>query len=190
MEKQKFSLPFFGEIEYDSANLGNGYEKYLPACKFGELVIDVFVEIETLEDASIEKVHQALADIQKLNKIATDAYVFDYHNGGEDYDSGTDTSRYMLEWYDGGLLNEIFSKEEFEAFIAHTDKTLPVKERLLSLLRLVSISIHMPPNKDHGYDFIVMDYAFGYDLDKGFQDDVLAVYLNEQYEVTRIVEEG
>jgi len=67
-----------------------------------------------------------------------------------------------------------------------------IKERFLSLLRLVRtclrVGIYTEPNEN--IDFIVMDYAFGYDRSIGFRDDMLVVYLNEKYEVNAISAEG
>ena len=183
MGAQYLELPIFGNVELKSSNIPipnweYKHEAYLKAYAFGEIIIDVGVHFKELSDNYVDKVRQALSNIQKINEIATSAYVSDYHNGGE-------AGSYIQEWHED-IFEQIFSDDEFQAFLAHTDESMPIEERLLSLLRLVSIHIYAGVEER----FIVMDYAFGYDFEKGFRDNMLVVKLDEKYEVLEITSEG
>jgi len=181
METQHLELPIFGNVVlkyFDIPDWEYKYETYLRAYVFGEITIDISVYFKELSDNYISKVRQVLTDIQKINEIATTAYISDYHNG-------SNASDYIQEWHED-IFKQIFSDDEFHAFLAQSDESVPVKERLLSLLRLVGIGIYAGADEN----FIVMDYAFGYDIEKGFRDDMLVVKINERYDVTEITNEG
>ena len=182
MEKKNVELPIFGNVELDDIDITDYkyqyYEAYPGKFDLGELSVDFDVHFEELRDDYINSVHLALDNREKLNQIATAAYIADYESGGE-------TSDYIQNWQDD-IFGQIFSAEEFASFIVGTNEDMPLGKWLLSLLRLVRIGIYAGGAES----FIVMDYAFGDDYDKGFRDDMLVVKMNEKYEVEAIVGEG
>ena len=176
---RKIELPIFGKIELENTDYWEyKYEASLWAYAFGELSIDIDVHFKELNAVNIDKVSWALNDIKKINEMGRVAYSTDFHNDGS-------TSAYIEEW-EQEIFCQIFSDDEFQEFLIPSDKNASIKERLLSLLRLVRIGIYA--EADNG--FAVMDYAFGYSMDKGFRDNMLVVKLNEQYEVLEITSEG
>ena len=92
---------------------------------------------------------------------------------------------YINEWNED-IFGQIFTQEEFEEFIQDTDKENTIEERLLSKLRLVRFGVYAESEDS----FVTMDYAFGYDIDKGFRDNMLIVKLNQDYKVCELVTEG
>ena len=182
METKNIELPIFGNVELDFIDITDYeyryYEAYPGKLDLGESAVDFDVHFKELSDDYISATGRVLEKRKEINQIATAAYISDYHNGGE-------TSSYIQNWRDD-IFGQIFSAEEFASFIAKTDENAPLGERLLSLLRLVRIGIYTGGEES----FIVMDYAFGDDYDKGFRDDMLVIKMNEKYEVEVIVSEG
>ncbi|MCL2254014.1 MAG: DUF2004 domain-containing protein [Lachnospiraceae bacterium] len=181
MGTQYIELPIFGNVELTNSNDQDWdykYETHLEGYDFGAIIIDIDVHIKELSDNYIGEVCQVLSNLQKVSEIATTAYISDYHNDGE-------TCSYIQSWNED-IFEQIFSDEEFQAFLSYSDESLPIEERLLSLLRLVGIGIYAGEDEE----FIVMDYAFGYDFEKGFRDDMLVIKLDKKYEVLEVTNEG
>jgi hypothetical protein len=178
MDKKTITLPIFGETELKITAGEYRYEAHLWEYTHGGRKIDIGVHFKTADGADIEKAGQVLDEIDKISALGSDAIAADYHGGGE-------AEYYIRDWSED-IFSQIFTKEEFLEYLAPTDAAAPLGERLLSLLRLVSLGIYA----GSGGSFIVLDYAFGYDMDRGFRDDMLVVKMNEEYEVTEIVTEG
>jgi hypothetical protein len=50
------------------------------------------------------------------------------------------------------------------------------------LIRIVRIGIYAESEES----FIIMDFAFGYEQERGFRDDMIAISLNPDYQITDI----
>jgi len=74
-----------------------------------------------------------------------------------------------------------------------------MKSQLLPTFLIITKAAKLPATSKNGTMiflnkyFLMMnfkDYAFGYDYEKGFRDDMLVVKLDEKYEVLEITNEG
>ena len=92
---------------------------------------------------------------------------------------------YIEEWNEDGF-EQVFEEGEFEKFIKDTNTEDSIEKRLLSLLRIVRIGFYTDSEKS----FTVLDFAFGYEHDQGFRDDMVVVSLDKKYEVTDVTSEG
>ena len=178
MSAKNIELPLFGSIALEAGNGEYKYQSSLNEYEFDGTTIDIDVNFIYVTDSNLMGVAKALNDLEKLNKIGIESFICDFEEGGE-------TKYYMKEWNEE-IFGQIFTEDEFEKFIQNTDKEKSVEERLLSKLRLVRFGVYAD-SKD---SFVTMDYAFGYEIDKGFRDDMLVVKLNQDYEVCDISNEG
>ncbi|GHU04304.1 hypothetical protein FACS1894158_04320 [Betaproteobacteria bacterium] len=178
MENKKIELPLFGRIEPENADWEYKYESHIYAYDFDGLKIDLDVHFKKVNSQTVESVSQALTDLKKINETGTTAYLQDFEEEGE-------AKEYVGEWAQD-IFQQIFTEEEFSDFLQHTDKEKPIEEQLLSLIRLVRVGVYAESDDD----FVTLDYAFGYELDKGFRDNMIVVKLNQDYEVTEITMEG
>jgi hypothetical protein len=133
---------------------------------------------KSLAPEDVAKASRALSDLERLNGIGAAAIAADFRTGGE-------AAYYIREWAEE-IFPQLFSDEELREYLSGTDENAPLAERLLAKLRLVRFGVYV--GAEDG--FVTMDYAFGYELERGFRDDMLIVKLNERYEVTEIVTEG
>lgn len=140
--------------------------------------IDLDIHLTQLDDASIALVRQALSNLEQIYQIGQSAIQ-------KDFEEGEVVTDYIEEWKEDIFL-QIFEEEDFEAFIKDTDPTKPMEERLLSLIRLIRVGIYTKSENE----FLVLDFAFGYDSEQGFRDDMIVLWLNENYEVEDIGVEG
>ena len=178
-ENLTVTLPFFGETKLSKVSYWKYlYEGHLRKHAHNGMDIDIDVHFKVLDEMAIKKVCKALGDIDKLNALGVNAFTNDYNAGGE--------SKYYVGEWGNDIFGQIFTEEELQEYLAPTDSSMPIEERLLSLLRLVRIGIYSGSDDS----FIVLDYAFGYEIDKGFRDSMLIVKMNERYEVVNIVMEG
>lgn len=171
-------LPRFGEIILESLDWDYKYGKYIFGYEFNGKSVDLDVQFKEVNDDNLKKVTEALIDLDRLEKIASDSIAEDFSNGGG-------VEYYINEWNED-ILGQIFTEEELEAYISDTDKNISMEERLLSKLRLVRVGIYAESEDS----FVVMDYAFGYDMDKGFRDNMLVVKMDKNYKVCDISTEG
>ena len=178
MSAKNIELPLFGNITLEATNRECKYQSRLNEYEFDGTTIDIDVNFIDVTNSNLRSVIKALNDIEKLNKIGVESFICDFEEGGE-------TKYYIKEWNEE-IFGQIFAEDEFDEFIQNTDKEKSVEERLLSKLRLVRFGVYAD-SKD---SFVTMDYAFGYEVDKGFRDDMLVVKLNQDYEVCDISNEG
>jgi len=178
MSVKNIELPIFGNIALENTDWEYKYCSRLRGYEFNGNPVDLDVNFIDVTDENVKKVSKALNDLEKLNKIGIESLMQDFEEAGE-------AQSYIAFW-NGDIFGQIFSQEEFEEFIQDTDREKSVEERLLSKLRLVRFGVYAESEDS----FVTMDYAFGYDIDKGFRDNMLIVKLNQNYEVCEIVMEG
>ena len=171
-------LPIFGNITLKNVNWEYKYQSDLQGYEFNGNPVDLGVNFIEVTEDSVNKVSKALNSLEELNKIGIESFMRDFAEKGE--------TQYYIEEWNGDIFAQIFSEEELEDFIKDTDCEKNIEERLLSKLRLVGLGIYAESDDA----FVVMDYAFGYEIDKGFRDDMLVVKLNQEYEVCDISNEG
>ncbi len=119
-----------------------------------------------------------MTNLSNIIKFAEDELSNDFEKEGE-------THYYISEWKDE-IFGYIFSEQEFNDFISDTDSKLTLERRILKKLTLVRVGLYI----DTSDEFLVLDYAFGKDFDKGFRDSILAVKINSDYKLDCIVMEG
>ncbi len=178
MNMKNIELPIFGNIILEDADWEYKYDSHLWGHEIDGQPVDIDVNFIEVSEPNISEVSRALNDLQELNKICIDSIVQDFEEAGEARD-------YIDEWKEE-IFGQIFTEEEFEEFVQDTDKEKSIETRLLSKLRLVRFGVYAESDDS----FVTMDYAFGYDLDRGFRDNTLVVKLNQEYEVCEIVAEG
>jgi hypothetical protein len=178
MDYKNIELPIFGHIELKNADWEYKYKADISGYEFGGYKIDLDVHFKNVNSQTIESVSQVLNNLKKIKKIGETAYLQDFENEGE-------AKEYVEEW-NNDIFEQIFTEEEFSEFMQHTDKEKPIEEQVLSLLQLVRVGIYAESDDS----FVTLDYAFGYDFDTGFRDNMLVVKLNQDYEVTEITMEG
>lgn len=175
---KNIKLPLFGSITLENADWEYKYQANLWGYDFNGSTIDLDVNFIEATEENVKKVGLTLNDLEKLNKVGLESISHDFEEEGE-------SKSYIEEWNED-IFEQIFSEEEFEEFLKDTDSKKSIEERLLSRLRLVRLGIYAESEDS----FVTMDYAFGYDMDKGFRDNMLIVKLNQDYKVSEIVIEG
>ena len=178
MNTKNIELPIFGSITVENSDSTYKYGSHLWGYQYNGNIVDLDVNFVEVTEENVQKVSKALNDLQEINKIGIESLMRDFEEAGE-------AEYYIREWKDD-IFGQLFTSEEFEAFIQDTDKEKSVEERLLSKLRLVRLGVYA----ESADSFVTLDYAFGYDIDKGFRDDMLIVKLNQDYEVCEITTEG
>lgn len=175
---KNIELPLFGNITLKNSDWKYKYESSLRGYEFNGNTIDLDVHFIEVTEENVKNVGQALSDLEKLNKIGFESISHNFEEEGE-------SKSYIEEWNED-IFGQILSEEEFEEFLKDTDSEKRIEERLLSKLRLVRLGIYAESEDD----FVTMDFAFGYDIDKGFRDHMLIVKLNQDSEISEIVTEG
>ena len=178
MNAKNIELPLFGNITLENTDWEYKYNSNLWGYEFNGNPVDLDVNFVEVTEENVKKVSKTFNFLEELNNIGIESIIRDFEEEGE-------ANYYIKEW-NGDIFEQIFSKEEFEEFIKDTDSEQNIEERLLSKLRLVRFGVYA--ESDDSY--VTMDYAFGYDIDRGFRDNMLIVKLNEDYEVCEIVTEG
>lgn len=176
MQTQTIVLPIFGKIELK--NIDSEYEALIYAYDCEDVIIDLDVHFKELDPININSVSKVLEELNLVIKIGAKIIFTNFFNDGV-------AKKYIEEWNED-IFEQIFSQKEFDAFVFNTDKNKSIEERLLSLIRLVRVGIYTESDNS----FIILDYAFGYDIDKGFRDDMLVIKLNIDYKFLEITTEG
>ena len=172
-------LPIFGKISLEEVEDSEyRFEASIWSYDFQGTPIDLTVHFKEAAQRSVSKVSLALNTLSKILLIGQKALQ-------QDFEEDEIVKEYIEEWNEDIFL-QLLSEEEFERFIEKSDKAKSIQERLLSLLRIVRIGIYAESENS----FITMDFAFGYEQEKGFRDDMLVVTLNPQLKVTNICTEG
>jgi len=171
-------LPIFGTIQLESTSEAPPYENQKQTHLLNGAPLDLDVHFKQVDEVSVGLARQALNDISQIQQIGLAAIQ-------KDFKEGEVVKDYIEEWNEDIFL-QIFEEEEFEVFIKDTDKNKSIEERLLSLIQLVRIGIYLN-NEDY---LLVLDFAFGYDSELGFRDDMIVLWLNEKYKVVDIGVEG
>lgn len=172
----EIELPIFGRIKLSKETWYNDAINW--EYNFEGMLIDLDVTFKGIDTQKILKVSTTLNNLTKIHKIGKVAIQ-------EDFEKGETVKEYIQEWKEDIFL-QIFTSEEFEEFISDTDKEKSIAKRLLSKIRIVRIGIYAESKNS----FVTMDFAFGYDDDKGFREDMIVVTLNPNLEVTDICTEG
>ncbi len=140
--------------------------------------IDLDIHLKKLDEKSIAQVNRVLADLEKIRELGQLAMI-------RDFEEGEVVKDYIEEWNEDIFL-QVFEEDEFQDFIKETDSSENIEKRLLSLIRLVRIGIYLNGEK---YP-LTLDFAFGHDDDHGFRQDMVVLWLNEDYELVDIGVEG
>ena len=171
-------FPRIGKVRLEKdSNTG-----YFETRQYGYLLqglpIDLDIHLNKVNDQAIELISQVLSDLEQIYQIGQSSIQ-------EDFEEGDVVKDYIEEWKEDIFL-QIFEEKEFEAFIGETDSAKSMEERLLSLIRLVRVGVYAKSENE----FLVLDFAFGYDSEQGFRDDMIVLWLNENYKVVDIGVEG
>ena len=172
----EIELPLFGKIKLEESN--GEYEYWLWKYDFDGKPVDLDVHFDELTEKKIAQVSDALNKLNDIHQKGIDAFQKDFEEGGR-------VQEYIEEWNEDGFI-QVFEEGEFEKFIKNANPEETIEKRLLSLIRIVRIGFYTQSDES----FLVLDFAFGYDQDHGFRDDMVVVTLNEKYEVTDITSEG
>lgn len=171
-------LPIFEEINLKKTNWDYKYEARKWKHDFIGNSIDLDVHFKKIDEQIVDQVSSTLTRLIEIYKIGEKAIQADFIEGEV-------VKKYIEDW-NNDIFLQIFNETEFRDFIANSDQDKNVEERLLSLLRIVRIGIYSESEKS----YVTMDFAFGYESDKGFRDNMLVVTLNPNLEVTDICTEG
>ena len=172
----EIELPIFGKIKLEESD--GEYEYWLWKHDFEGKPVDLDIHFDELTEKNIDIVTKALNDLNEIHQVGVVGFQKDFEAGGS-------VQEYIEEWNEDGFI-QVFEEGEFEEFIKNTNPEETIENRLLSLIRIVRIGIYIRSDKP----FIVLDFAFGYEQNQGFRDDMIVVTLNEKYEVTEITSEG
>jgi len=176
---EKIDLPFFGNTNLkEDKDLEYRFEARKWNFNFEGKPVDLDVHFKEIDEQKIKSVSSAL---KKLNEIAQIGQKAIQAN----FEEGEVVKEYIEEWNED-IFFQIFEKDEFQKFIEHTNKENDIEERLLSLIRIVRIGFYAESESS----FVTIDFAFGYDQEKGFRDYMLVITLNPDLKVTDICAEG
>lgn len=178
MNEKTIQLPIFGQITLTETNWEYKFTYNIREYNFNGNPIDLDVNFIEVTDDNIKLVSKALNDLDQLNRLGVEGFTKDFASNGE-------TQKYIYEWNED-IFEQIFTETEFEDFIKDTNSNVAIEERILQKLRLVRAGIYAGTSEY----FVILDYAFGYDIDKGFRDNMLIVKLDKNYNVCEIANEG
>ncbi len=174
----EIELPIFGKVRLSEKDWEYKYETIKRKYSFKEILIDLDVHFQKIDAQNTQKASTVLNNLPHIHKIGKNAFQ-------KDFESGETIKEYIQEWKEDIFL-QIFTEEEFEQFISDTDKEKSIEEKLLSTIRIVRIGIYTESENN----FITIDFAFGYDDDQGFRQNMIVITLNPNLEVTDICIEG
>ena len=163
----KHLTKYFGEIDFDQLNEWYETEIELNG-KTVEVSITVSANSKSLDKDDIQSVDNYVEDLQTNERDIRHLIQQDFKRRGE-------TKNYI------DVQIEEQDKEDIADLIENTDKKLGKKQRLLSVLNLSRI-IFYPEKEDN------MFAVFDYTIDKDLTDDLLAVKLHKDYDVTIDIE--
>lgn len=183
---KRITLPRFGEIELDYFD--DGYTPYRYGYSIGGLYdddgddefryngkpLELDVNFTDLSDANITMVTKTLNNLDTL--VAKAEQVVE-----NDFITGKTVKDYVKEWIDYHLKEEPFKGLVPEPFDEKTPKLL------LDKLKIVRIGLYAFHDSE---PFIVMDFAFGYEIDSGYRDDMVVLKMNADFELLEITTEG
>jgi hypothetical protein len=170
----EIELPIFGKIKPAEQNWKYKYEANIEKYSLEGNSIDLDIHFKEVNETKISKVSSALNDLSKIHEIGKNFIQ-------TDFEEGEIVKEYIQEWNEHNF-KQIFDKEEFKKFIEQTDKEGSIAQQLLTLIRIVRIGIYAESEES----FIVMDFAFGYEQERGFRDNMIAITLNPDYQITDI----
>jgi hypothetical protein len=170
----EIELPIFGKTKLEQQHSKYNYEASREKYNLAGYPIDLDIHFKELNETKIAKVSSTLNDLSKIHKIGKDFI-------RTDFEQGEIVKEYIQEWNED-IFKQIFDEEEFEKFIEQTDKEERIELQLLALIRIVRIGIYAESEES----FIIMDLAFGYQQERGFRDNMIAMTLNPDYEITQI----
>ncbi len=180
MEKQAkmtIQLPLLNTISLKKVD-GEYSLAYAPEHFFiNNKPFDLDINFKELNELSIQTAKRTLENLSSIHKKCRE-YIM------TDYQSSTETQYYLKEWSQE-ILPQIFDEAELQNFLSRS-KAKEKDQQLLELLSVVRTGIYIDDEKAK----IVNDFAFGYDIESGFRDDMLAVYIDEQFNLITIVNEG
>jgi hypothetical protein len=173
----QIELPIFGKLAFDpkGKRTVDDYicEDYIAAYRFQGKEIDLDVHFTGTNDDNISLVRQGLEDLSNLGFIAQQAIL-------NNFEQGNKVKQYLKDWIDE------FNDEELEKLLRETNKNDSIINRMFSILRVIRIGFYA----DSSDRFVVLDYALGYERNKGFRDNMLVVSLNQDWQVSEITLEG
>lgn len=98
-----------------------------------------------------------------------------------DFNANGEVKNYIDEWIEYYLKDEPFKSLAKEPFTESTPN------ELLSKLNVVRIGFYALSNST---PYIAIDFAFGYDIDSGYRDNMLVIKLNKENELIALTTEG
>lgn len=184
----KIELPHFGEVNLDYCENEYPHEKnyihyaydYAIGQTFGDdfcfqgKPLDLDVHFTDLSQEKISLVAHSLHNLDTIIAKGKTLLVNDFHANGVVKD-------YIDEWIEYYLEEEIFKGLAKEPFTEETPN------ELLNKLEVVRIGFY---SLAESHSYIVMDFAFGYEIDSGYRDDMLVIKLNKELELMELTTEG
>lgn len=179
---KNITLPHFGTIELE--HFDDGYTPFKYDYSIGALYGDDFsyngtpieldVNFTELTNSNIILVTTALNDLDAIISAAK-------RHVDNDFKTSNTVRDYFQEWITYHLKEEPFKGLVPEPF----DEKTP--ELLLNKLEIVRIGFYALVETE---PFIVIDFAFGYDIDSGYRDDMVVLKLDAAYALQEISTEG
>lgn len=187
-KKMEIELPYFGKLnleyyenEYSNENnyvhFGYDYsigETYGDEFKFQNKPLDLDVNFLELSNDNISLVTNSL---NNLEKIIENGKKFLH----EDFNSNGEVKKYINNWIEYYLEDEPFKD------LARKPYTNDTLNELLKKLGIVRVGFYALSEL---HPYIVMDFAFGYDIDSGFRDNMLIIKLDSKNNLIEITTEG
>lgn len=184
----KIELPHFGEIdlgfcenEYpdnkDYIHYAYDYsmgEMFGDDFKFEGRPVDLDVNFTTLSKANILQVKNSLDNLYEITQRGKKYLIDDFNSNGE-------VKNHIGEWIEYYLNQEPFKGLAEKPFTEETPN------ELLKKLEIVRIGFY---SWDEDHPYIIMDFAFGYEIDSGYRDNMLTIKLNKNHEPVEITSEG
>jgi len=184
----KLELPHFGEIdlefcenEYpdDKNHTHYGYDYSIGKTfgddfKFQDRLLDLDVNFTELSKTNISLVTNSLNNFDEIVKKGKNFLTDDFNSNGE-------VKSYINEWIEYYLDEEPFKSLAEKPFTEETPN------ELLNKLEIVRVGFY---SWAENHPYIIIDFAFGYEIDSGYRDNMLVIKLSTDYELVELTTEG
>ena len=178
MNKNTIELPIMGVVKLEETDWEYRFCYHIRAYQFENTPIDIDVNFQTITKEKVKQVSIALERFKAIVELGFDGIIENFKQKGE-------AKYYVTEWRDD-IFVQIFNKKEFQVFMSDTNSKLNIDDRLLSKLKIVRFGIYAESETS----FINLDYAFGYEMEDGFRDNLLVVKLDKKFKIIDISTEG
>lgn len=184
----KIELPHFGEIDFefceneypdDKDYIHFGYDYSMGKTfgddfKFQDRLLDLDVNFTELSKTNISLVTNSLNNIDEITKKGKKYLIEDFNSNGE-------VKNYIDEWIEYYLDEEPFKGLVEKPFTEKTPNELLIK------LEIVRVGFY---SFAENHPYIIIDFAFGYEADSGYRDNMLVIMLSKDYELLELTTEG